>query len=484
MNVAKNTVFFISALVIQKILAFGFFIFIARTAGGYSTGDYVGALSFATIFSIFLDLGLSQVLIREVAKKFEQGRNYLNNIISLKIVLAAFVYLLLFSVLQILDILGKSHPDTLMVLIAGVVMVSDSFIMSLHSTFRGYQNLVYESLIIVLSKILIIIVGVAGVKFGFPPYIFIVAILVGSVFSLIISWYFLAKRYKFHFKFQLNKEVLKPFLKMAVPFAILGLFTNIYAQIDVVILSVIQGSEAVGQYSVTSKTLNALQFIPMAFSASLYPAMSRYFVEAKEKLQNVFERGFIYLAAICVPLAVGIFMLAEPIIISAYTEEYRASILALKILAPSLIFAFLTFPVGALLNAGNKQKVNTINMGIIMAINITLNLILVPKMSFIGSAWSWFVTNLAWFILTIYWAGKLIDYSKKLLAINFSKAVLASLFMGTFLFYFRDQLHILINITAGGAVYLAVMFLIKGITTKEIKELITSLKRSGEIKRI
>lgn len=475
-NVAKNTVFFISALVIQKILAFGFFIFIARIAGTYNTGDYVSALSFATLFSIFLDLGLSQVLIRETAKKKEEGQNYLNNLLSLKMLLSVFVYLMIFVSISVLGLLGKNHPNTLMVLIAGVVMVTDSFVVSLQSTFRGYQNLFYESLIIVLSKILIIVAGVFGAYLGFPPYIFIVAILAGSVFSLILSWYFMRRRYHFHFKFQLNKEVLRPFFVMAWPFAILGLFSNIYAQIDVVILSVMKGSEAVGIYGVPSRTLNALQFIPMAFSASLYPAMSRYFVESKEKLQNVFERGFIYLAAICIPIAVGIFLLAGPIIITAYKIEYEASIPALKILAPSLIFAFLTFPVGALLNACDKQKINTINMGIIMVINIVLNLILVPRFSFIGSAWAWFITNVVWFVLTIYWASRLIDYSKKLLFVNFIKAAVSAALMGFVVLYFKDKIYVIVNVGLGGVVYLAAMFLVKGFTVDEIKELVASLK--------
>ena len=117
-----------------------------------------------------------------------------------------------------------------------------------------------------------------------------------------------------------------------------------------------------------------------------------------------------------------------------------------------------------------------------MAINIILNLLLVPKISFIGSAWSWFITNLAWFALTIYWADKLIDYSKKLLLVSFSKAVLASLIMGAVLFYIREQVHIFVNVALGGIVYVAVMFLIKGITITEIKELINSLgiKRSQD----
>jgi O-antigen/teichoic acid export membrane protein len=475
-SVAKNTIVFISALVIQKILAFGFFIFIARVAGGQATGDYVGALAFATIFSIFLELGFSQVLIREIAKFPQKAGDYLNNVISLKISLMFFVYLALFLTLKFFDILGKGHPSTDMAMLAGLVLITDSFIMSIQSALRGYQNLLYESIVTVLSKILIIIIGVIGVWVGLPPYIFIIAILIGSLFTLAYSWYFLAKKYHYKFRFALDKNILKPFFVMALPFMALGMFSNIYAQIDVIILGAYKGSEAVGLYSVTSKTLNALQFIPMAFSAALYPAMSRYFDNDKASVQRIFEQGFSYLAMICVPMAVGIHLLAEPIVIMAYTEKYRSSILALEILAPSLVFAFLTFPVGALLNAGNKQKINTINMGIIMVINIVLNILLVPKMSFIGSAWAWFATNVIWFFLAIYWAGKLINYNKKHLLISFLKVLVSSLLMGLVVFYFKDKVNVLINIPIAGMTYVVAMFLVGGLHKGDLKRLAYELK--------
>ncbi|MFH1187346.1 MAG: polysaccharide biosynthesis C-terminal domain-containing protein, partial [bacterium] len=177
-----------------------------------------------------------------------------------------------------------------------------------------------------------------------------------------------------------------------------------------------------------------------------------------------------------VPIAVGIFLLAGPIFITAYTSEYQASILALKILAPSLIFAFLTFPIGALLNACDKQKINTVIMGIIMVINIALNLILVPKISFVGSAWAWFITNVVWFVLTIYWAERLIRYSKKLLLINFLKALFSAVVMGFVVVCFKDKIHIIINVGLGAIAYVGMMFAVRGFSVDDIKELVASFK--------
>ena len=67
-------------------------------------------------------------------------------------------------------------------------------------------------------------------------------------------------------------------IAFALPFALAGIFTKVYSYIDTVLLSSFLGSKAVGYYSIPSKITFAFQFIPMAFSAALFPAMSKFFV--------------------------------------------------------------------------------------------------------------------------------------------------------------------------------------------------------------
>ena len=87
-KIAKNTTFYTSSLVIQKVLAFIYFWFISNNLFPDHLGKYVFALSFTTLFSILIDLGLSPILTREAAKSDEQANKYLKNILGLKIPLA------------------------------------------------------------------------------------------------------------------------------------------------------------------------------------------------------------------------------------------------------------------------------------------------------------------------------------------------------------------------------------------------------------
>ena len=87
-NIARNTSYLTLALILQKIISFTYFIILTRVIGLEMMGQYYAALSFTTIFAIFIDLGFANTLIREVAKHQEKAADWLDNVISLKIPLA------------------------------------------------------------------------------------------------------------------------------------------------------------------------------------------------------------------------------------------------------------------------------------------------------------------------------------------------------------------------------------------------------------
>ncbi|EKE05577.1 MAG: hypothetical protein ACD_19C00208G0001, partial [uncultured bacterium] len=98
------------------------------------------------------------------------------------------------------------------------------------------------------------------------------------------------------------------------------------------------------------------------------------------------------------PISVGIAVLAKDIVLYLYTPEFVNSILPLQILVGGLVFSFIGFPIGAFLNACDKQKTQTAIVGFAMVINIALNLLLIPNFGVVGAAISALVGN---FLLTI-----------------------------------------------------------------------------------
>ena len=62
-SIAKNTSYFTLALIIQKVISFAYFAVLARNLAPAELGQYYLAISFTTIFAIFVDLGLANILV-------------------------------------------------------------------------------------------------------------------------------------------------------------------------------------------------------------------------------------------------------------------------------------------------------------------------------------------------------------------------------------------------------------------------------------
>jgi len=475
-NIAKNTTWLTIAYIFQKIFAFIYFTLIARWLGADNIGIYTFAISLTTIMSVFIDFGLSPVLIRESSKFKEKANEYLNNTNTAKLILSVLSYI---AVAIIINLLHKSALTQIMVYIAGLIMILDSFTLSFWAIFRAYQNLKYEAISIVLNQILIVIVGLIGVLLKFPLYILVIALLFGSTFSFLYSLSLLKIKLNFKFKFQYQKDLLKTLFKIALPFALAGIFTRVYSYIDQVLLSTLIGDKALGFYSIAYKATYALQFVPAAFAAAIFPAMSNYYVNAKEKLQSIFEKSMYFLIIFSIPIAFGTASLADKIILKLYTAEYEPSILTIQIFIFAVLPIFLSYPVGSLLNSCDKQTVNTTNMGITMILNVILNIFLIPKFQQAGAAIATLISLSVLFILNLFWVPKIIKVNFKFLIIKTIKSLICAIIMAYLILLLKERINFLILILLGAIIYGFVLYLIKGFTKEDIKYLWQAIFRKA-----
>ncbi|MFA5076553.1 MAG: flippase [Patescibacteria group bacterium] len=470
-RIAQNTTYLIVAYVVQKIMSFLYFILLARLIGVENIGKYIFALSFTTIFGIFIDLGLSSVLTREIAKDQSKATKYLNNIISTKVILSLLTYL---AVVIGINLINKELIVRQMVYLAGLIMVFDSFYLSFYALIRAKQNLKYESIGMMIGQAIIFCSGLLILFLKLPIYYLILAILAGSVFNLFYSYFILRAKFQIKISLTFDKQTLSFLFKIAAPFAIAGIFSRVYGYIDTVLLSTLAGDKAVGWYSAGFKITFALQFIPMAFAAAIFPAMSNYFVTNKELLAKTFERSIYYLTLIALPITFGVVILAQPIIIKMYGVEFAPTAVALQILIFGLIFNFVGTPLSSLLNACNRQITNTINMGITMAVNIALNLTLIPlfgQRAYIGASIAAIVSALIMIILGFYYTNQVISYNKKGLLRDLIKIILATAVMSISIWLLLPAINFILLVPIGGIIYFIILYILKGFDQEEVKKL-------------
>jgi O-antigen/teichoic acid export membrane protein len=476
-RIAKNTTYLTAAYIIQKILSFLYFILIARLIGVGDIGKYIFALSFTTIFGIFIDFGFSSVLTREAAKDITKTKDYLNNILGIKVILSVITYL---AVIIGINLLGKELLVRQLVYLSGLVMVFDSFYLSFYAALRARQNLKYEAIGMSLGQVIIVGVGTLVLLFHLSLHWLVGAILAGSLFNFIYAAILMKIKLGIELRLSYNREVLKPLFIIALPFAIAGIFSRVYGYIDTVLLSTLAGDKAVGWYSAGYKITFALQFIPMAMSAALFPAMSNYFVTDRQQLAKVFEKSMYYLMLFSLPITFGVWTLAAQFIGLVYGQEFIPTALALQILIFSLVFNFLSFPVGALLNACNRQTTATINMGITMIVNVILNIILIPwfgEKAYLGAAIAALGGSATLFFSGFYWADKIVSYNKKFLIKGFFKILLACVSMSLIILVLKPLINFLIIIPIGGLIFFIVLYLARGIEWHDVKDLYFSFAK-------
>jgi len=473
-SIAKNTAFMTVASIGQKVISFVYFTLIARQIGAEGTGKYFFALSFTTLFVVLVDLGLNNVLIREASRLKEKMQQYFSNVIFVKIFLGILTYV---AAIVTINLMGYPVETKHLVYLSAVTMLFDSIHLSIYGTLRAIGNLKFEAIGIISSQLLTLILGTTFLYLGFPLIYLIGAFTVPSFLNVCYATIVLFKKYKIKLVPKYDKEIMKFIGKIILPFALAAIFARVYSYIDSVLLSKMAGDIAVGWYSIPYKITYAFQFIPLALVAVLYPRFSEYFVHNKARLAYIFERGMKYLLLIVFPVAIGIGVLAQDLIVSIYTTEYLNSVLPLQILLTGLVFSYVSFPIGAFLNACNRQVIQTVIVFVVMVVNVVLNVYLIPIYGVVGAASAALVGNVLLTILGYIIIPQITKVSHSFLIKTLLQLIIAAGVMGLGVWYINLNFHWGLAILAGAIIYPLMLIITRSVTKEQIKEAFVLVKR-------
>lgn len=465
----------------QKIISFFYFSFIARTLGPASTGAYFFALSFTTIFVVFVDLGLTNVLIREAAKEKTALEQYLANTIAIKIFLGLFTYTTMLVYLWWVDphlYHAPIAPQTLsLIYISGITMLFDSFNLTIYGSLRALGKLQYEAIGIVASQFLTLTLGGLFLFFHARTVFLMVAFLVPSVLSSCFAVFVLTVRHGIRLRAHIDPILLRRMVRIGTPFALAAIFARVYGYSDTFLLSRLAGDQVLGWYSIPYKITFAFQFIPLALIAAFYPRLSECYATNKEKIGEMMKQSFVYLWLISFPVVIGIGVLSHDIIIHLYTKSYAPSIMPLRILIVSLIFSFISFPLGACLNACDRQKTQTTIVGIVMVLNIIMNLFLIPHWGAVGAAVSALIGNVLLTVVGYAVVTRVTTMAHREIFMKFFQIFLSAVLMGVVVWLLGKHVYYLVAILCGIPMYVCCLLLTRTISVAMIRETYSSVKK-------
>ncbi len=164
---------------------------------------------------------------------------------------------------------------------------------------------------------------------------------------------------------------------------------------------------------------------------------------------------------ISLPIALFTTLLANKIILLIFGHTYLPdAAIALQILIWTIIFMFLNGLAGNLLGSVNKQPVVTAITCFGAVFNISLNLYLIPKISYIGASYATLLTEFILMPILIYviWKNQYTDIRP--LVKDLPKIIISTLIMGIVVFYL-NSLNLFLLILVAAIVYLGTLYLTK-----------------------
>lgn len=456
-NVVLNSFLKVFSTVVLSLLSI-------RLMTGYlgqeGFGKYATILAFFSFFTAVTDLGLGSVTAREISREHADEEKILGNVIALRL----FASLLLLCVAPILIFFfGYSVDIEVGIGIAAIATVFATFSSVLNGIFQKHLAMDKIAMVEFLGKLFQVglIVLIVQQDFGF---IALASTLVVSLSFNACMAFLLSRRYtafRLHFDF----SYWKGFLHQSLPMGATAIITFAYFKMDTILLSVLQSHAHVGIYNVAYKIMENLIFFPAMLAGLILPLLSRFIFTDRQRFEDIAHKTFKVFCLIVTPLIVGTWFLAPDIIAIVSGSEFQESVPVLRILIFSLGFIFFGSYFNMLLVVGNAQKKLMQTLLLAAVFNISLNLYLIPKYSYIGSA----ITALSTEALVVFLTGMLVyRYIHYVPSFEHIKRILASgAVMAGALFALESYSFFISGIVAV-ATYLGMLWLTRAVNAQEI----------------
>jgi O-antigen/teichoic acid export membrane protein len=184
-------------------------------------------------------------------------------------------------------------------------------------------------------------------------------------------------------------------IKEALPLSIGAALFSVYYRVDIVMLEALDSARAVGEYTIGYKFADLAIFFPEALLTPVVTLMVAAWPNDLPSLRRHVRESFILLIVAGVAIGVGFALIARPLIELLYGGRYDVSTDAARLLVAGSVFQYLTYLSFVVLIAIGRNRAYAVAGLVGLALNVGLNLILIPAYSFNGSAVATVITEVA-----------------------------------------------------------------------------------------
>lgn len=382
-RIARNLSWLVAGRAFRAVVSLSVGVLVARYLGPEGFGLLSFALAFVFFFGFLVDLGLRQVLVRELTRNAGEADEILGTAFLMKLFGGLSGFALLWITVVLAEPLGPGNNALFLVIGASLgfqsLQVINSYFQS--RVLSGYVVTAQSAALLVSSllKVLFVVQGRDVVWFA----------LAGTVDVALYAMFLLLAFRKVGGRvstWRPNFRRARALFAYAWPLLVTALLVAVHHRIDQLMIGALLNSSEVGFYSVAVKVSEFWYFIPTMIATSVTP----YLVQLREQDTNAYRRRLVQLYSAMfwgsALLGLVVWLYGEPVLVLVFGEAYRPAYAALVINIWAGIFVAQGVARNVWVVTENLQKYRLYNNVFAVVVNILGNLLLIPRMGIAGAA--------------------------------------------------------------------------------------------------
>ncbi|MEE0874913.1 MAG: flippase [Ruminococcus sp.] len=387
-RVIKNASWMIGCKIAQSVISLIIGMLTARYLGPSNYGLISYAASIAVFLLPLMQLGLSKTLVQEFIKRPDREGEVLGTALVFNVMSAIAC---MGGMYAFLSVANAGESTTILVgvlysfslLFQATEIVQYWFQAKLLSKYPSIASVISYT-IVALYKVYLLVTGKSVIWFSVSSTLDYLLI---SVILLIV--YKRMGNQKLKFSWRLGMEMLHS----SKYYIVASMMVSVFQQTDRIMLKLMMNEAETGYYSSAITCVSVTAFVFAAIVDSMRPPI----LEAKHDGSDAYEPRIIQLYSVITyaSLIQSVFMvlLARPIVLILYGEQYLPSVTSLRVAVWYVTFSNYGSVRNIWMLAENKQKyLWIINLSGALA-NVALNAALIPLFGAVGAAAASLVTQ-------------------------------------------------------------------------------------------
>ena len=363
----------------------------APALGVAGFGSYQFAFATTAMLAVCTDLGMNVWTTRALARDRTRAPVIVATAFRLRL-LASVPYLVVVALVAALAGPGDTRRALALLGLAALV---NAFVDYLLAIFRGFERLADEAHLNVARALLLATGGLGGLAIHRSVGALGAGLFAGMVGSGLYGLRLLKRGYALDGDTgKFDRQLWRAAAGEALPLWLATLFSLLYFKGDVVILKAFAGNAEVGAYSAAYKIFEGLMIVPSVVLAATFPPLAR--AQGDPERQRRWEVALAaLLLALGMAVALGVYFTSDRAVAMIYGAGFVRAAPSLRVLSVALPILFLNYGLTHFLIARDLERRNLLFAALMLIVNISANLLLIPRFAGPGAACATLVTEVA-----------------------------------------------------------------------------------------